>query len=138
MSTNEITRTIPQGTTHKATAENIYTHLRNNPSDLPNDTAARAGNAPYRLIIRVEGTDAVLRIGELTGTWYDVFPSNVPWSENNLSRGAMFTKDTLASDIPENREHVIGYLRIVLMRSLRYAAKTAARRAQRDADEATA
>lgn len=141
MNTKQITRTLPQGATHKATAEAIYTYLRNNPSDLPSDEGARNGTSPYRLIIRVEGTSAVLRIGELTGTWYDVFPDNVPWSEDTLSRGAMFTKGALASDNPENREHVTSYLRTALMRSLRYATKHTARLteiAQRDAAEATA
>lgn len=141
MSINQITRTIPQGATHKATAEAIYTYLRDNPADLPNDMAARTGDAPYRLIVRVEGTDAALRIGELTGTWYDVFPDNVPWSEDVLSRGTMFTKDALASDKPEERAHVTSYIRTSLMRSLRYATKRTARLAeiaQRDADEATA
>lgn len=123
MSTNQITRTIPQGKTHKATAEAIYDHLRNNPSDLPADKSARTGDAPHRLIIRVEGTDAALRIGELTGTWYDVFPDNVPWSEDTLGRGAMFPKGTLASDSAEDREHVIKYIRTVLMRSIRYHSK---------------
>lgn len=141
MNTKQITRTLPQGATHKATAETIYAYLRNSPSDLPSDEGARNGTSPYRLIIRIEGTSAALRIGELTGTWYDVFPDNVPWSEDTLSRGAMFTKNALASDKPEDRERVTSYIRITLMRSLRYTAKHTARLAeiaQRDAAEATA
>lgn len=134
MTTNTIMHTIKQGTTHKATAESIYAYLRDNPAHLPND----GQNATHRLVIHVAGTGAALRVGELTGTWYDVFPDNVPWSEDALSRGAMFTKVYLASDKPEDRAHVIACIRTVLMRSMRYAEKSAARRARRDAAEAMA
>lgn len=123
MNTNHITRTLTQGSSHRATAEAIYNYLRANPADLPNENAARGGDGPLRLIIRIAGTPATLRIGELTGTWYDVFPDNVPWSEDTLGRGAMFPKETLASDEAEDREHVIKYIRTVLMRSIRYHSK---------------
>lgn len=137
MSTNEITRTVPQGSTHRATAEAIYNHLRANPADLPTDDAARSGEGCYRLIVRIDGTEAHLRFGELTGSWYDVFP-NVPWSEDALSRGSMFTKNCLASDKPEDREHVIAFIRTVLMRALRYDAKRSARLAEIERRDALA
>lgn len=128
MTTNTIMHTIKQGTTHKATAEAIYTYLRDNPANLPAD----GKNTIHRLVVHVEGTGSALRIGELTNAWYDVFPDNVPWSEDALSRGAMFTKNALASDKPEDRAHVTSCIRTVLMRSLRYADKSAARRARHD------
>lgn len=129
MSTRNITREIQHGATHRETAETIYTHLRDTPADLPDDDAARAGHGHYKLILTFSSTAAKLAVGEMTNAWYTVFPDNVPWSEDRLSRGVTFTKDRLASTNPEDREHVIGFIRTALMRATRYAAKQDARRA---------
>lgn len=128
MSTHDITRELQHGATHRATAEAIYTHLRETPADLPNDDA-REGHGHYKLILTFPDTAAKLAVGTMTSSWYTVFPDNVPWSEDRLSRGVTFTKDRLASNDPEDREHVIGFIRTALMRASRYATKQATRRA---------
>lgn len=118
---------IPQGRTHRDTATTIYDYLRAHPEQWPNDEAARAGTGHFKLKLTIGDTSARLAIGELTDSWLDVFPDNVPWSEDRLSRGVMFTKKRLLSEETADREQVIGHIRTALMRSLRYAAKRDAR-----------
>src|SRR5699024_12511179 len=99
------------------------------PVHAPTPSAAPSGGRHSRLNLKLDNTHSRLRVGDLTNTWLDVFP-DVPWSQDALSRGVMFTKDSLNSPKPEDREDIIHRLRLVLMRALRYEAKRAAHLAE--------
>lgn len=124
-------RSIPTGTTQKATAEAIYAHLRERPRDVPADD-----DSTY-LVFLLDGTETAIRVGTLTRGTLDVFPAVAPqhyidngwgpfWGDS-IGNGAMIHTDMLRSDAPEGRERAIHALRLVVGRSIRYRNRMAKR-----------
>jgi len=125
-------REIAQGKTHRETATAIYHYLTNHKDELPDDETITG------LTFRLDGTETAIHIMTFA-TDFSIFPAIVnqwhidndyspSWGQYNgvvVNRGHITTK--------ADPEAAIERIRLVVMRTIRYRDKLAARRASRAA-----
>src|SRR5699024_12585780 len=131
------TRTPPQPTP-QATAKAIHPPLIAHPTPPPSDAAAR--HTP--LIARLDGTQTALTSSELTNATISAFPceatdeqeakDRTPFTGDYIGNGVILHQEGLQQAPPEDStEHreTTRRIRLVVMRTVRYRNKVAARNA---------
>lgn len=129
---------IPQQSTHQATAEAIHQHLIAHPNQQPSDDADRHTH----LIVRLDGTQTALTFSELTNGTISAFPceatdeqeakDRTPFTGDYIGNGVILHQEGLQQAPPEDStEHreTTRRIRLVVMRTVRYRNKVAARNA---------
>lgn len=126
---------IPRRDTQRATARDIYNHLRRHPEDLPNDAANRAGTGHYALVARLDGSESAVKITELTHGSFSIFPAIAHGAYAStgdyIGHGVILYDSDLTNDAFAGG--AVERLRLVVMRIDRYQSKMARKQAAYDA-----